>query len=218
MLKLRGILAVIIFGLFLSALASSLALAADAKPMTFGSVDVQKAFDGSVKKAQLQQELENQIAQVKQWLELRNSNKLFTTEEFQQLVDLKTKPKPEDADKKKAEELLTLSKQRDEAFQALQQKTSLTDAEKAQLKEFQDRAKKVQTSMEEELKKRDVELENKGRELSKQVMQDVEAAVAAVAKGKGLAIVFAKSIGDYTFVVYSSVDITNEVLERLNKK
>ncbi|HUV03762.1 MAG TPA: OmpH family outer membrane protein [Armatimonadota bacterium] len=218
MSKLPGIIGGVIFALLLAVLASSLALAADAKPMAFGSVDVEKAFNGCEKKVQLQQELEVQVAQVQKWLELRSSNKLLTPEEFKQLVDLRAKPNPEQADTKKMEELLALSKQRDEAFQALQQKSVLTDAERTQLNEIQDRVKKVEASMQEELKKKDGELTGKRIELSKQVMQDVEAAVAAVAKEKGLAMVFAKSIGDYTLVIYSNVDITDDVLKKLNKK
>ena len=218
MLKLRGILAVIIFGLFLSALASSLALAADAKPVTFGSVDVEKAFNGCEKKTQLEQDLAGQVAQLKQWYELKSSNKLLAPEEFKQLVDLKAKPNQNEADKKNIGELLALSKQRDGAFQALQQKSNLTDAEKTQLASLQEQVRQCDSSIAEEQGKRVEELGEKRVELSKQVMQEVEAAVVAVAKEKGLAMVFAKSVGEYTFVVYSNVDITDEVLKRLNKK
>jgi len=218
MLKLRGILAVIIFGLFLSALASSLALAADAKPMTFGSVDVEKAFNGYEKKAQLEQQLAGEVAQAEQWFQLRNSHKLLTPEEFKELTDLKAKAGPAETDKKRIEDILALSKQRDEAFQALQQKSNLTDAEKTQLASLQVQVKQCDSSIAEEQGKRVEELGKKRVELSKQVMQEVEAAVAAVAKEKGLAMVFAKSVGEYTFVVYSNVDITDEVLKRLNKK
>ncbi len=48
-------------------------------------------------------------------------------------------------------------------------------------------------------------------------MGEVEAAVAAVAKQKRLDIVFNKSLGELGFIIYSSVDITEDVLKKLNK-
>jgi len=220
MLKLRTMLAISLLGLSMSALILGSAFAADPKAAGagFGSVDIQRAFNEYDKKKQLDQELQQFGDQLTQRLDLRNANKLLTPDEFKQLADLKAKPKQTDAEQKKIEELLALSKQREQEFQALQQKQDSTDADKARLKELQEQIDKTDASLKEELARYRSEVAQKTVELSKQVVQDIEAVVASIAKEKGLAMVFAKSVGEYTFVVYSNVDITDEVLKRLNKK
>lgn len=217
---LRAIIGIALLSAFVFAVSAGAIFAADPKAGTvlFATVDIEKAFDGSTKKAQLEQELQTYYRNIEQWFQLRNANKLLTAEEFAQLVELKNKPKQEEADKKKIDELLALSKQRDQELEALRQKQGATDAEKARLNELQEQMKKSETQMQEEEKKQQAELTKKRVELSKQVMTDVDAAVAAVAKEKGLTIVFNKSAGEPGLVVYSSLDITDEVLKRLQKK
>jgi Skp family chaperone for outer membrane proteins len=220
MTRLHGIVAISVLGVFAVALAGGMAFAADAKATgpVFAVVDVEKAFDGSEKKQTLEKELAAYLKGIEDWFQLRSTNKLLTPEEFTQLTELRNKPKQEEADKKKIDEFLALSKQREQEFQTLQQKQGATDAEKARLKELQDQITKTDASMQEEEKKRQVEWTNKKIELSKQVMADVEAAVADVAKEKGLTMVFNKAIGEPGLVVYANIEITDEVLKKVNKK
>lgn len=218
---LRGIATIAIFALLLSAFASIPAMAADAKApvLSIGTVDVEKAFDGYTKKDKLQQELMANYERLKADLELRGTNKLLTEDEFKQLADLKAKPTLDDASKKKVDELLALSKQREQEFQALQQKANATDQEKAQLKALQDQLTKTDETLKSQEAQYNDELTKQRIDLSKQVMQDVDTAVAVIAKEKGLTIVFNKSAaGDPGFIVFSSVDITDEVIKKLNKK
>jgi outer membrane protein len=221
MRKSCGIIAILISGLFLGTLVcGSAALAADAKAtgQVLGTVDVEKAFNGYEKKKQLEGELMTSYEQMKQKLELRNANKLLTAEECSQLAELKLKAKPIDADTKKIEELTNLSKQREQEFQTLQQKTAPTDAEKTRLTQLQDQIKNADAALKDEETKYQEELNKKRVDLSVQIMQEVNTAVAAVAKEKGLSLVFNKSAGEPGLVIYSNLDITDEVLKKLNKK
>lgn len=218
MLRLRGIIVLLMLGLLLSAYMGGPTLAADAKSGTsFGSVDVEKAFDGYDKKKQLDQELLVFADQLTLKYELRKTNRLLTADEFKQLADLTVKPNQNDADKKKIEELLAQSKQREQELQTLQQKQGATDAEKARLKELTDQATNADAVLKDETGKYQGDFAAKQVELSRQVMDEVDAAVAAVAKSKGLSMVFNKNIGDIRFIIFSSVDITDEVLKKLNK-
>lgn len=209
MLRIRGILAIAMLGVLAAALGGGAACAQS----TFGTVDVEKAFNESPLKLELEQNLEAEVKQVTQWLQLRSANKLLTDEEFKQLFDLSTKADATEADKSKVQELQALSKQREGTLQTLEHQTSVTDDEQKQLNELRERAKSSQTAIEAELKTKDEELGNKRVDLSKQVMEEVEAAVAAVAKEKKLTLVFSKQ-----YVIYSGADITDDVLKRLNKK
>lgn len=214
---IRGILTVSIIGLALGMLISNVALAAPADTLNIASIDLDKVFDGYQKKTKLEEDLRSQARLIEQQLKLRDDNKLLTDDEFKQLAELQAKASPSAADKQNIERLLALSKERDQAFQTLQQKTELTDTEKAQLAEFQNRIKAVRAALQEELSKKDEELRNRQVELSKQIYTDIENVVAAIAKEKGLTLVLNKAANNIPFVIFAKVDITEETLKRLNK-
>lgn len=218
MTGMRGmhVAALAVAGVILSTFLVGSALAAETSNL--GTVDVEKAFNGYKKKQQLDQDLAAFVEELRQKLELRQTHRLLDKEEFSQLEELKGKSKATDAEGKKIEEIEGLSREREKELQTLQQKVGPTDEEKARLIALQDQAKKS----DEELKGTEKEFErevNKRRiDLSQEVMGEVEAAVAAVAKQKGLDVVFNKSLGELGFIIYSSVDITEDVLKRLNRE
>lgn len=220
MLKLRGVLAVLIPGLVLGAMACGSAPAADAKStgQVFATVDVEQAFNTYEKKKQLEAELLTLYDQAKQKLEMRSANKLLTNIEFNQLADLKLKPKPTDVETKKIDELTTLSKQREQEFQSLQQKPSPTDADKTRLNQLQDQIKQTDQSLKDDETKYEADLNKKRVDLSSQIMLEVKTAVSSVAKDKGVTIVFNQSSSEPGLVVYSNYDITEDVVKKLNKK
>lgn len=220
MLKLRGALAVLIPGLVLGTLACGTAFAADAKTNApvFATVDVEQAFNNYEKKKQLEAQLMSMYDQAKQKLQLRGSNKLLTDVEFTEYANLKLKPNATDAEKKRTEELAALSKQREQEFQSLQQKPNPADTDKQRLSQLQDQLTKTDQSLKDDETKYDADLNKQRIDLSTQVMGDVNTAVAAVAKDKGVTMVFNKSIGEPGFVIYSNFDITDDVLKKLNKK
>ena len=202
-------------GSFLSVLTVGRAVAS--VPAT-GTIDLEKAFNESNEKKQLDQELQTFRDQLRQELDLRSTHKLLSPEEFEHLSALKAKPDTSDADKKKLDELMALSKQRDQELQGLQQKQNPSDAEKARLKELQEQVNTAEASLKEKANESQIKLNNRTIELSRRVTQAIESAVSAIAKEKSLSLVFNKSFGEVLFVVYSSVDLTDEVLKRLNKK
>lgn len=214
---IRGILTVSIIGLALSVLISNAVLAAPADALNIASIDLDKVFDGYQKKTKLEEELRDQAKLIEQQLKLRDDNKLLTDDEFKQLAELQAKTSPSVTDKQNIDKLLALSKERDQAFQTLQQKTDLTDAEKTQLAEYQNRIKAVRAALQEELSKKDEELRKRQVELSKQIYTDIENVVATIAKEKGLTLVLNKTANNIPFVIFAKVDITDETLKRLNK-
>lgn len=219
MLRFRGLLAVLIPGIVLGALACGSVFAADAKTtgQVFATVDFAKAFDGYEKKQRLAQEFDSQVLQANKRLELRNANKLLTTDEFNQYAEISAKPNPTDAEKKKIDEFASLSKQREQEFQSLQQKPGPTDADKARLAQLQDTIKKADAQIKEDTDKFKTDLGKQQDDLSQKLIQEVNTAVAAVAKEKGITMVFNKA-GEPGLVVFSQLDITDDVLKKLNKK
>ena len=219
MLKSRGILTVLASAVLLAIIGASPVFAADAKAgLVFGTADADSLFKDYTKRQQLYSELDAMKAKLEGQLEMRNANRLLTDDEFKQLADLQAKPQKTDAEQKKIDELLGISKQRDQDVQGLQQKSDATDAEKAQRTELENRLKAVQKSLQDDKTKFEDELNKKLIETNQQVTLDIEAAVTAVAKDKGLSVVFNKSFGAAEFVLYSAVDITPDVLKKLNKK
>lgn len=217
--KLYVILTVAALALLLGALAGDPASAADANTaVAIGSIDADRVFNEYEKRIQLYQNLANLKAELEQKLALRNDNLLLTDAEFKQLLDLKLKPKQQEADAKKIEELLAISRQRDKELETLQQKQDATDAEKARRTELANQKNNVTKALEDERENYQTELDKQTIEANREVALDVQTAVADVAKNKNLAIVFNKSFGAIEFVLYSSNDITDDVLKRLNKK
>jgi Skp family chaperone for outer membrane proteins len=220
MTRSRGISAVLVSVVLLAIIAGPV-FSADAKQpvgLIFGTADADSLFKDYTKRQQLYSDLDALKVKLEGELELRNANRLLTDDEFKQLADLQAKAQKTEAEQKKIDELLGTSKQRDQDLQTLQQKSGATDAEKAQRAELENRLKAVQQALQDNKTKFEDELNKKLIEANQQVTQDIEVAVTAVAKEKGLAVVFNKSFGAAEFVLYSSVDITPDVLKKLNKK
>jgi Skp family chaperone for outer membrane proteins len=218
MLKIKTVYLILALAVLAAAFGSAFAAAVPQAAPVFGSVNLDKVLSSYDKKQTYDQQLQAYQAQLEQRLELRGTNKLLTTEEFNQLADLIAKANPADTDKNKIEELQNLAKQRDQEYQSLQQKPNATDAEKAQLKDLQAKIDKAAAEFDDSKAKSESDLSKKYNELSEQLTKEVEAAVAAVAKEKNLAMVFSKSLGRTELVVYSSNDITDDVIKKLNKK
>ncbi|HAH86419.1 MAG TPA: hypothetical protein DCL60_03495, partial [Armatimonadetes bacterium] len=122
------------------------------------------------------------------------------------------------ADRARVQELLDMSRLREIELQGLQQKPNLTESDKARLNELQDQITKTQSIMQADAAKYQAELEKKNVDMQKEVLDSIAQATASVAKEKGLSMVFSKSLGQIQFIVYSSADITDDVIKNLNKK
>lgn len=196
------------------------AFSADAKNASpvFASVDLIKVLDGYDKRKAKVQELMGLQTSMQMKLDLRDNNKLLSDEEFKQLADLKSVANPTADDQKKMNDIIAADRQREQEFQALQQKQTLNDTEKAQLREYSARMDRVASSLNSDKEKYDAELRKKGADLDRQTSEELDVAIASVAKEKGVGMVFSKTVGQVPFILYSNVDISDDVLKKLNKK
>lgn len=205
-----------VVGIILSILA--LIPASSAEAQVFASVDIEKAFNDYQKKQDLDKQIMADLQSLQLKFELRQTHELLSKTEFDELAALKAKPKPTEAETKRIGDLEAASSQLEQELQALRQKTTPTDAEKTRMAALQAQIKQTETEIKDGAKQAEADWQKRRYELSKQVMDDVQAAVAAVAKQKNFSMVFNKSVGEAVLVVYSANDITEEVLKRLNKK
>jgi len=204
-----------IIGIVLSILMAAPARSAEAQ--VFATLDIERAFNDYTKKQDLDKQIMTDLQGLQSKLELRKTHELLSSTEFEELATLKAKVTPTDAEKKRIEELESASTQREQELQALRQKTTPTDAEKTRMAALQDQIKQTDTELKDAAKQADADWQKRRYELSKQVMDDVQAAVATVAKSKGITMVFNKSVGETVLVIFSTNDITDEVLKKLNK-
>lgn len=188
-----------------------------ASPAVFGSVDMEAVFNEAPRKKDNEAKLQAMVAQIRQRIELRQANRLLTADEFNQLADLTAKADKTDADNARITELQNASKTKDQELQALEQKKDANDTDKARLQTLRDLYIASDQELKDSAAKYSEDIEKANIDLSNEVKADINKAVEAVAKEKGLSIVFNKTAGDAILIVYSSVDITDEVTKRLAK-
>jgi Skp family chaperone for outer membrane proteins len=183
-----------------------------------GIVDIESVYGQSGLKSKLEGDLQSLKTQLEQKLELRNNNGLLSPDEFKQLADLTAKPSPTADDTKKIQELNKAEADREQDLTTLQQKQGATDAEKDRLKALTAQMAKAAEVWKAEKDADEESFRDKQIEMKKQAIQQIETEVTAVAKQKGLTLVLNKTNGDMVFVAYSSNDITDAVVQRMNKK
>jgi Skp family chaperone for outer membrane proteins len=184
----------------------------------FGTVDIDKAYIGYEKSATIKTEMKAAYDRAQLRLDLMKANKLLAQSEIEELVTLSTKPKQEAADKTRMDALLNDSKTRDQELQTLEQKQDATDAEKTRRQELLDQRKKSEEGYRKAYEQLQTELNTKEAEFLSAARKDIVDAVSAIAKEKAIHIVFNRSIGVNDFVIYSALDITEDVIKKLNKK
>jgi Skp family chaperone for outer membrane proteins len=139
------------------------------------------------------------------------ANPMLTSDQQTQLGNLLLKATPTDADKAQIQTLETQSQKDAQALAALQQPKDLTDADRTQLaaltNEQQTGAQALQ-AVQDDYQQR---MQRENDQLVQQISDDIRAAVAAVAKQKGLSLVFSSDA-----VIYSENDITQAVISKLN--
>lgn len=218
--RVNRIIAVTVITLSALSIFGSFSFAADAKATqgAFGCVDMEAVFNSSQKKKDNEVKFQAFVAQKQQMVDLRQKNKLLTADEYTQLATLSTQATTTDAEKAKIAELQNTSKTRDQEYQTLQQKKDATDPEKTRLTELQNQVAQSDQALKDDATKYSDDIEKMRDSLSQEVKADINKTVEAVAKDKGLAVVFNKTSGDVVLVVYASVDITNDVIQRMPKK
>lgn len=223
MLRNRGILIIPMLGLLFgvcSGHASAKASEAKGQMPVFASVDLDKAFNNYDKKKKADEELAAFVDGLKTKFQLRQTNPLLTADEFNQLAELSAKAAPTADEKKKLDGLTAESSRRVQDFQALQQKPNASDVEKAQLAKYQSQQNDTSNFLQDENKKGMDQINTKQADMMKTLLGDIDLVVSEIAKDEGYSMVLNKSSynGMPSLVLYSGVDITDDVLKKLNKK
>lgn len=188
---------------------------ANDKGITFATVDVQKINDNYKLKAVLETQFQQLQAKWQGRLARRQNMPLLTEDEQKQIDAIEEKgPNQTDADKATLKQLTDKAQQLNNQLVALRQKkeSDLTDADKTQLATLEAAIAKASdqyNSMQDQMK---AELTNFDNQNSDLLVKNIRAAVAQVAKDKGITIVFNNQV-----VLFSGVDITDQVLAILNK-
>ena len=188
------------------------AYAADtpAQPV-IGVVDVQKVFTEYKLTKTSNTEIETMVQNFKTELDVRKDNKLLTDAQLKELIALKEKPNPTDADKQQIAQLEGTSKQLDEEMTSLIQKPDATDQDRARLKQLRDLSNQNEAAGNSLADDYNQQVDKRKSDLSDKITADIKAAIAKVAQQKGMATVV-----DKIAVLYGGVDITEDVVKVLN--
>jgi Skp family chaperone for outer membrane proteins len=187
------------------------ASAQSASNMMVGSVDVQKVLDGYTKKTTTEADFQKVVDRYGASYKLLQDNTMLSPDDMQTLSTLLLKPNPTAADTAQIQQLETKSQNDANELTALQQKQNLTDADKARLSALTQEQQASQQALQQVGDSYKQTLDAQNQQQSQQLEDQVRVAVAAVAKKKGLAVVF-----DSSLAIYASNDVTQEVLAQLN--
>jgi Skp family chaperone for outer membrane proteins len=178
-----------------------------------GIVDVTKVYAEAPRIKQLRETLDKHTQDLSQRLEIRGQNLMLTEEQVRQLIDLKTKTNPTEADKAQIKQLTDQEKALDEELKNLQGTAQLDDRQKARLAELTDLQKKSKSTGEQMEKDYNSQLQNEARELEAKAANEIDQVIKKVAGEKKLSFVFAKDA-----VFFGGTDITTQVIDGLERK
>ncbi|MCX8053565.1 MAG: OmpH family outer membrane protein [Armatimonadetes bacterium] len=178
-----------------------------------GVIDIQKILTEAPRMKQYEEEYQNLRNQLQRNLDIRSQNLMLDENEIKELIDLKTKPNPTEAEKARIAELEKIEKQRDSRLKELQAIKEPSEAQKAELKSLQEMRSKSETTgraVEEDYLSR---LQTKTQESYKKMDADLQEAVNKVVEVKGLTLVLVKDA-----VRFGGIDITDDVISKLERK
>jgi Skp family chaperone for outer membrane proteins len=178
-----------------------------------GVVDGQKIDGNAPRIKQYKEELDAFGNVLKVKLDIRAQNRMLDENEIKELIDLKAKDKPTDADNTRVKALTDADRAKFDELQKLQEAKEPNDQQKARLKELMDLQQKSKDMGTALSKDYDGQYQSKAIELQGKIDAEVRAVVAKVAETKGLSLVFDKAV-----VVYGGIDITDDVVMRLDRK
>jgi len=185
-----------------------------AKADTMGSVDVAKLQSGYVKLQDMQNKVKAIGDDLNRRFKIQSGYDMLTLDEQQQLEALLAKPNRTDVENAKVNELENKSSHDSQTLAALQQKppAQLTDADKGQLTALTSQHQSGTQALQAISDQYQDQFNAAQTKIQSDFTDQVKAAIAAVAKEKNLAVVF-----DANVAIYTSNDITDDVLKRLNK-
>ncbi|MDH7569392.1 MAG: OmpH family outer membrane protein [Armatimonadota bacterium] len=119
-------------------------------------------------------------------------------------------------------ELKQLANDREKEWQQLAQVANPTPEQKAKMQDLARMRNEKDTVLQEIQKKYQATLNTKAQEILPKLSKQVDDVIAAVAKDQKLAIVLSRKVttptGGEEVVLYGGVDISDEIIKRLNKK
>lgn len=176
-------------------------------------VDLKRMSSEYTGTKQSQAELDTFQQSLRKQLEDREAIRFLDDKERQEVATLRAVASPNPEQKKRLDDLLATSKARADQLRALQQNPNKSDSEKADF----DRLSKLSTTTDDDLDtlggQLDDQLHAKGDELSKKLTDTVLAAITDVAKQKAYTVVLDKQA-----VLYGGIDLTDDVMKKLNNK
>lgn len=178
-----------------------------------GTVDLARVFNESDYAKAQDANLKNMGATRKAVLDFITTYRAIPSDDAQKFHDLSLKPDQTAADKNELDRIRQSAIETDQKFRDLQTKGNLSDTEKAQLAEFQNRAN-ANTAL---AQRYDGEFSDEVRQqqdrLRNETLSRAKTAVADVAAKQGYSIVFVQDVAPY-----SSNDVTAEALKAMNSK
>ena len=189
------------------------ARAADAPAaVLFGSVDLQKIESGYSKKAAYDQQLQQLQQKLGGYLQQQGSFAMLSKADQTQLGVLLAKPAPTAQDTAQINALEAKSTQAAQQLTTLQQEQNPAQADKDQMAQLTQLQKDGQAALQDQSTAYQAQVQQESDQLSQQFAADVKTAISAVARQRGLAVVF-----DSQVALYTANDITDDVLKTLNK-
>jgi Skp family chaperone for outer membrane proteins len=214
MLRLRRAAWILFVGIAVVGLMGSVAWAAPAaNEPKIAIVDSQKVYKEAPRIRQYQESLDAFKQLLTGKLDIRSQNWMLDETEIQELIGLKTKDKPTDADNARIKVLTDSERAKDDELKTLQQTTAPTDQQKARLNELTDLQKKSKDTANATAKDYETQYSSKMGELQTKIDAELQAAVVKVAESKGYTLVLDKAV-----VMLGGTDISDLVIGALDRK
>lgn len=214
MLGLRRAAWILFVGIAVVGMIGSVAWAAPAaSEQKIAIVDTQKVYKEAPRIRQYQESLDGFKQLLTSKLDIRSQNWMLDETAIQELIGLKTKDKPTDADNARIKALTDEERAKDDELKSLQQTTAPTDQQKARLKELMDLQQKSKDTANATLKDYDTQYQGKMTELQAKIDSELQAAVVKVAESKGYTMVLDKAV-----VMLGGTDISDLVIGALDRK
>ena len=186
----------------------------DARAAAIGGVDLQRVFNEYKGKQSAQQDIqgmEQGLNKVIQRLDEASAT-FLPDKEVRELADLYAKAGATPGDKQRIEALESKAKALGDELRTLQNEKSPSPAQQARLSELMSAGQKGTGMLDQVRQTMLTQLQQKNAALTQKITGEMKTAVAKVAQDKNLSVVF-----DSNVAVYTSNDITSDVIKHLNK-
>ena len=188
------------------------AAAAPAGTLVIGSVDIARLSTGSTRKAKYDTELRTLADRLDATFKVQAQNLMLTAPDQNELGTLLATPRQTDSQRARITALETKAVANAQQLVDLQQKKDPTPADTAQLGALSDMNAAGQKIVQDIGAGYQTQLKKLSDDDNVAFTQAVKDAISAVAQQRGLTVVFTSDVA-----VYTTNDITDDVIKRINK-